>query len=337
VLSRAQALALVPGMPREGLTGAIEWTDAQVESSERLLMGFLHAAASAGAALANRGEVVALLRSGPRVAGARVRDVETGLELQVRARLVLNAAGPGADRLLEMAGVPSRRIPLLGAWNLVLRRAVVSERAVGASRGGRFLFLVPWRDRSILGTGYAAPAEAEARIRAFRGEAARAFPWAFLEDADVALVHRGLVPGRGKDAVWTRSRLFDHEAEDGVAGLVSMIGVKYTTARGLAERAVDLAIRRLGRRAAPCRTDVTELPAARPLEGTLAERTRVAARDEMARTLADAVLRRLDLGTGGRPEDAELDVVAATLAGELGWRPERAREERQSLEEVWHG
>jgi len=337
VLSRAQMLHLVPGLPREGLAGGIEWTDAQVESSERLLLGFLHAAASAGAVLANRSEVVGLVRSGTRVAGARVRDVESGDELQVRARLVLNATGPGTDRLLEMAGVPSRRIPWLGAWNLVLRRAVVSEHAVGASDEGRFLFLVPWRDRSIVGTGYAAPAETEARIRAFRGDAARAFPWAGLEDPDVALVHRGLVPGRRGGALWSRSRLFDHEAEDRVAGLVTMVGVKYTSARGMAEKAVDLALRRLGRRAPPCRTDVTELPAARPLEGTLAERTRAAVRNEMARTLADAVLRRLDLGTGGRPEDAELDLVAATLAGELGWSPERAREERRSLEEVWHG
>jgi glycerol-3-phosphate dehydrogenase len=145
------------------------------------------------------------------------------------------------------------------------------------------------------------------------------------------------VPGTDADALWTRSRLLDHEAEDGLAGLVSLVGVKYTTARGLAEKGVDLALRRLGRCAPPCRTHVTELKAARPLQGTLAERTLVAVREEMARTLADAVLRRLDLGTAGRPDEASLEVVAATMAEELGWDAERQREERRSLEGVWHG
>jgi glycerol-3-phosphate dehydrogenase len=336
-LSRAEVLQLVPGLDAAGLTGGIEWADAQVESSERLLLGFLHAAAAEGAVLANHAPAEALERDGLRVAGARVRDLETGEVLQVRARLVLNAAGPGVDRMIESASLPSRRIPLLVAWNLVLRRAAVTGRGVGASSAGRFLFLVPWRDGSILGTGYAAPALAEEEVRAFRAAASRAFPWLGLEEADIALVHRGLVPGADADRVWTRSRILDHEALDGVPGLVSVMGAKYTTARGIAERAVDLVLQRLGRRGPPSRTAVTELPAARLLEGSLAERTLIAVRREMARTLADAVLRRLDLGTAGRPDDAALDVVAATMAGELGWGPERVLDERRRLEETWHG
>jgi glycerol-3-phosphate dehydrogenase len=336
-LSRAEVLQLVPGLAPEGLTGGIEWSDAQVESSERLLMGFLHAAASAGAALANRAQVEVLERAGSRVTGARVRDVETGEVARVRARLVVNAAGPGVEPLLEGAGLPARHIPLLAAWNLVLRRPVVSGRAVGGSDAGRFLFLVPWRDRSIVGTGYAAPTVATEGIRAFRSAAARAFPWAAVEDSDVALVHKGLVPGSVDAGLWSRSRILDHESEDGVLGLVSMVGVKYTTARGVAEQAVDLALKRLGRSGPPARTAVTELRAARPLEGTLAERTLIAVREEMARTLADAVLRRLDLGTAGRPDDQSLEGVASTMAAELGWSPERVRDEKRSLEEVWHG
>jgi glycerol-3-phosphate dehydrogenase len=131
--------------------------------------------------------------------------------------------------------------------------------------------------------------------------------------------------------------VLDHEREDGVPGLVSMLTVKYTTARGVAEQAVDLALRRLRRSAVPCRTHLSELLAARPLVGTLEERTRTAARDEMARTLADAVLRRLDLGTAGRPDAGALDTVAATLASELGWNEERLQREQRELEAAWHG
>jgi glycerol-3-phosphate dehydrogenase len=118
---------------------------------------------------------------------------------------------------------------------------------------------------------------------------------------------------------------------------VSIVAAKYTTARGLAERAVDLAIRRLGRGASPCRTHETELLAARPLEGTLQEQTLKAVRDEMALSLSDAVLRRLDLGTAGRPDPASLDAVLSTMAQELGWGAGRQQDERRGLEEVWRG
>jgi glycerol-3-phosphate dehydrogenase len=337
VLSRAEALESVPGLPQDGLAGAVEWTDAQVESSERLVLAFLHAAASAGAVLANHVEALALEREAGRVVGARLRDAETGEQASARARLVLNAAGPGLEPLLERSGLPSRRVPLLAAWNLVLRRPMAFRHAVGASSGARFLFLVPWRDHCMVGTGYAPAAEAEAGLGAFPAEAARAFPWAGIETADVSLVHRGLVPGRGPNALWTRSRLVDHESRDGVPGLVSLVGAKYTTARRLAESAVDLAFRRLGRSVPPCGTAVTELPVAGHLGGTLAEQTLRAVREEMARSLADVVLRRLDLGTAGRPDAASLDAVATSMAEELGWGPERVAEEKRAFEGVWHG
>jgi glycerol-3-phosphate dehydrogenase len=167
---------------------------------------------------------------------------------------------------------------------------------------------------------------------AFLDEASRAFPWAEIGRADLTLVHEGLVPGRGDAAgLSTRPRLHDHEAEDGLPGLVSVQGVKYTTARVVAERAVDLALRRIGRAATPCRTAATALPWARPLAGPLQERVRLAVRAEMALTLADAVLRRLDLGTAGSPPEGDLAVVVRVMADELGWSASRVQIERSRL------
>jgi glycerol-3-phosphate dehydrogenase len=113
---------------------------------------------------------------------------------------------------------------------------------------------------------------------------------------------------------------------------VSLQGVKYTTARAGAERAVDLVLRRLGRPALECRTAVTPLPRARPLEGSLESRAREAMGQEMALTLADAVLRRLDLGTGGRPPGGDIDVVCRAMASQLGWDGERQQQERGALD-----
>ena len=331
-VSAAEALRLVPGLARRGLSGAALWHDAQAASTERLTIGFLHAAADAGAAVANHVEAVSLLRTGARVAGVAVRDTLAGGTSEVRARVVVNAAGPWADELLARGGLRRAPAPLLRARNVVLGRAPVVPCAVGARSEGRFLFLVPWEGRTIVGTSYEPASTPPTDPMAFLDEASRVFPWAGIGRADATLVHEGLVPGRGgASGLSTRPRLHDHEAEDGLPGLVSLQGVKYTTARAVAERAVDLVVRRLGREAPACRTAVTPLPGARRLSGPLEDRVLCAVRDEMALTLADAVLRRLDLGTAGPPPAEDLGAVARVMAVELGWDSGRQRAERDGL------
>jgi glycerol-3-phosphate dehydrogenase len=154
VLSPKEVRERAPGVEAGGLTGGAWWTDAQVQSSERLLFGFLHAAADAGTALANRVEVAGLIRKDGRVAGATARDREGNATLEVRSRMVLNAAGPWSDALAASAGIARKPAPMLRAVNLVLRRRLVDREALGGRGDGRYLFLVPWSDRSILGTGY---------------------------------------------------------------------------------------------------------------------------------------------------------------------------------------
>lgn len=334
-LSRSEVLALFPGVSAAGLTGGALWTDAQVTSSERLTVAFARAAADAGATVANHAEVSGLLASGGRITGARIRDRIVGEEIETRARVVLNAAGPGMDSVLALARIPRRPVPLVSAYNLVLGRAVVTTHALGAASQGRFLFAVPWNGRSMVGTDYGPPETPVASAAArFLGEVREAYPWADLHAGDVTLVHHGLVPGTPRRLA-DRQLLLDHERTDGVAGLVSVQGVKYTTARAVAEQAVDVVVRRLGKPFAPCRTAETPLVHARLLSGSLDDRARSAVRDEMALTLCDAVLRRLDLGTAGPPTPDEREVVAAALGQEHGWDVDRAARERQALEAVY--
>lgn len=333
VLSPAEVLGRVPGIPKAGLSGGALWCDAQVVAGERLVMGFVRAAADAGAVVANDADVVGFLRDGARVTGARVKDGASGGLLDVRARLVLNAAGPATGAVLRLADVASPAVPLLRAWNLVLRRPVVAGQAIGGSDAGRYFFLVPWREAAMLGTAYA-PAETIAGptdVESLLGVAARAFAWAGLAREDVSLVHRGLVPGdHDASGLWTRQLLRDHQ-RDGAAGLLTVLGVKFTTARAVAQQAIDVAVKRLGRPAAACRTAETPLLHARPLEGSLAERTRTAVREEMARRLSDVMLRRLDLGTAGPPPAADVETAADVLATELGWDASRQAQETRAL------
>jgi glycerol-3-phosphate dehydrogenase len=277
-----------------------------------------------------------------------VRDLETGTEHEVRGTFVLDAARPRSRGLLEAGDAAGPGAPgpppgegWLEALNLVYAGPwPLRERlGVGARSRGRYLFLVPWRDRILAGTDYRPAGEAGggAAVDSFRTELEQAFPWAGLAARDVTLVHRGLVPGAaGPEGLATTPRVVDHAAEGGPLGLLSVEGVKYTTARAVTERLVDLVASRLGRpeaRRSPDRRSPAPDPLewARPLEGSLAERTRLAVRDEMARSLCDAVLRRLDLGTGGPPAGPEAEEVAGAMARELGWDEGRRQAERRAL------
>jgi glycerol-3-phosphate dehydrogenase len=177
-VSASEARDLVPGLEARGLTGAAVWSDAQVSSTERLTLGLVHAAADAGARVANHAEAVEALRSRGRVVGAAVRDELSGATVEVRGRLVLNAAGPWADEVLARAGVRRSPAPLLRARNLVLDRVPSLPHGVGARSRGRFLFLVPWEGRTLVGTDYEPAEAAPSDPRDFLAEAAEAFPWA---------------------------------------------------------------------------------------------------------------------------------------------------------------
>jgi glycerol-3-phosphate dehydrogenase len=332
MLAASEVRERVPGIDAKGLTGGALWTEAQVLDSERLLLAFLRAASEAGALVANAVEATGLLRSGARVTGVSARDHESGDALALRARVVLNCAGPGAVGLLRRAGLERPRVPLLRAWNFVLRRAASPQLAVGGRGDGRYLFLVPWRGVSIVGTDYEsadAPGDPKRQQR-FLEAVQRAFPWAGISADDVALLHAGLVPGeRDASGLWSHSLVTDH-AEDGAPGLITAVGAKYTTARSVAERAVSLAFRNLGREAPPCRTAFTPLAWARPADAALERQVETAVREEMALTLADVVLRRAPLAGVGA-SGAEIETALAVTARERGWSSERADEERQAL------
>jgi glycerol-3-phosphate dehydrogenase len=374
-VNRREALDLNPLVDPSTVRGGAVWHDYQLHSPERFTVALARTIADAGGAVANYTEVRFLLRAGDRVTGVHVADTLSGDTFDIRARVVVNAAGPWSWQLAESAGVrtgPSAGFSL--ALNLVIDRPPL-PRAVGGLAGGRFLFLVPWRDRSILGTSHegfhrhATPAPTAADVEALLHDGQAAFPAAHLTPHDIQLVHRGLLPARAEGvahgALLKRSLVIDHRA-DGVPGLVSVVGVRYTTARATAQLASDQICRILEKSAiatplAPLAgaafddlgsylrrhpdtarligrygTLHTELP---PDRETLAPETDVtraeilyAVRSEMAITLADVALRRTDLAAGGHPGAPALRAAANIMAGELTWSEEHASNEIRDLE-----
>src|SRR5687767_4912270 len=272
IVSRDEALRLNPLISPKGVTGGAVWYDYQMQSTDRVTLSFLLSAQEAGAVAANYVQAGRFLQEHNRVIGVMAEDRMTGTSFPIRASVVLNAAGPWAAALVSSLPAAAQGAPppkLSRAMNVVTKK-IVEDHACGGHANGRYLFMVPWRDVAMVGTSHDAHDGGADQLRvtrwdleAFLKDAREAFPHAALSANDVRLVHRGLLPMVSGNATHVRlvkeSRVVNHE-ELGLRGLVSMFGVRYTTARHTACEAVDAVFRSMGHASPPpCRTAETPL------------------------------------------------------------------------------
>lgn len=271
VVSKNEFFSWEPGIDSSAVAGGAVWFDAQMFSSDRLLLAFVQSAVEKGAVAVNHVEAVSLLTTGNRVRGAALRDSLTGKTLEVEARVVVNAAGAWAEALSATAGreVPAAPVRFAKALNLVTSLPA-PPLALGATYQGRFYFRVPWRGVSIFGTSQDVFDDEPDNLRATEDDVARllanvnaAFPGASARPGDVTLVHRGLLPRAGVapdgEALLAKKSLVRDHRKNGVEGLVTVVGVRYTTARETAAQTVDLAFNLLGRTPPSSTSDTTPL------------------------------------------------------------------------------
>jgi glycerol-3-phosphate dehydrogenase len=268
-----ECIRAIPGIPTGGLTGGALWHDCLMYSSERLLLSFLLSAWEAGAALANYVEATKFIIEKDTVKGVVARDLLTGEEFEVRAKVTLNMSGPWLDKVLGRAEAlpPKKRLHPSKAMNIVVRE-IFKGMAIGlpsshtyrvAGRevrtGSRYLFTIPWRGHTLVGTTHLPydgdPDEfsvTEEDISQFLEEVNGAHPGLGLRTSDVLFAYGGILPmepesvGSGTVDLVRHYKIYDHGEEETLEGLVSVLGVKYTTARDVSEKAVDHVFRKLG-------------------------------------------------------------------------------------------
>lgn len=271
-LSAADALEREPRLERRRLRGALVYSDAQVPSVERLGVENAVDAELHGASLLNHARVTAFVRQDDAVVGVRALDALSGGAFEVRAKVTINATGPWLDRVLQP--VRPDRPPLLRTTKGVhlVVPATLQHAIVLFPKFGRILFAIPWLGQTLIGTTdtdfHDDPSQARADERDVAYLAStveRALPdlpldriaytWAGVR----ALARRD---GVSATRVSRKHRLLDH-AREGAPGLISVVGGKITAYRAIAEEAVNLALKRLGRKKAPAATDRLPLPGAR--------------------------------------------------------------------------
>jgi glycerol-3-phosphate dehydrogenase len=283
-ISRAEALELMPTLKKEGLTGAKIYYDCQMFAPERLCLECIEGAVEYGADAANYAEVTKFemessLDRGTRVAGVHVTDRLTGETHLIRGDVIVNAAGPWADKTMSMVegDKPARRLIRSKGIHIITREiSGKNALAIQSDIGGHF-FVIPWRDHTIIGTTDAVFKDdpdkvgvTEEDIRDFLSVVNDGLPGLHLKREDVLHFYVGIRPLVGttpvaadgeeeKEDSYNASRaaeVCDHNKVDGIDGFISAIGGKWTTSRHLAEQVVDMALKKLGR-STKCETHCT--------------------------------------------------------------------------------
>jgi glycerol-3-phosphate dehydrogenase len=265
ILSREETLKLIPTLEPNGLQRGVSYYDGQFDDS-RLAINLAQTIFDLGGAAINYSPVVSLIKENDLLAGAVVRDSETGKEYQIRARVVINATGVFSDGVRKMDEPSAESIIAASQGShLVLPKVFLpgnSAIMVPNTPDGRVLFAVPWHDHVVVGTTDLSvdnitiePVPRDEEIGFILTNAAK-----YLSKppnrSDVLSVYAGLRPlVKVGDSKSTAALSRDHTILISNSGLLTITGGKWTTYRKMAEDAVNQAETMAGLEERPCKTE----------------------------------------------------------------------------------
>jgi glycerol-3-phosphate dehydrogenase len=272
-LSLKDTLKLEPGLAgTDGLIGAYVYYDCQVQYVERLCLENALSAAENKACILNHTAAVDVIREDGKVTGIQMQDMLTGKQYTAKGRVVLNAGGHWADKVLEKFKINSTaRLRRTKGIHLLTRKVSDNALVLFSKSDGRLFFVIPWGNYSLIGTTdtdysgdldqlYATAADVEYLVT----ETKHYFPG--FKKEDIYYTTAGLRPlvAAGDKASSDTSRahkLVDHELKSGLPGFITVLGGKITAYRAIAEEAVDLVGKKLGKNI-KCTTASTKLSGA---------------------------------------------------------------------------
>lgn len=352
VVSPTEVRRLFPLVDADGLQGGAIWYDGSITHSQRLIMAVLRWATQLGATVLNYVEAKTLLRQGNQIIGVEAADRLAQQTYPFRAKTVVNAAGPWCR---EFAAQVDRDIPQLFessiAWNALFDRPALSNHAVAVAPkqpNARTYFIRPWQGKLLAGTVHdpwttpvtATPMPSAEQLTACIEDLNRAIPGLNLKQSEILRIFSGLLPAKeaGTAELSVREVVFDHSQHNGPQGLYSVSGVKFTTSRLVAEKAIDSMFPATVKTKIPLPKAPIEVqsqrgvfdfnwyPTAEDTSWKTALQTIVS--EEAVQHLDDLVLRRTSLGDN--PDRAL--AIAPLICELLGWDDSRSKQEILRLE-----
>ena len=264
-LGRKAVIREAPGLDPDVVIAGLQYPDGRMDDARHTL-AVARTAAQYGAHVVTHARVTGV-RTGAdgRVSGVTARDVHSGDEFDVSARVVVNAAGVWAAEVQQLAGAHTFTIaPAKGVHLLVRQEAFDSQTGILSRAEDSVIILRRWYGHWLLGTTdtpydgdksnpTATKEDVDYLLRNVNTLLRRK-----IERADLLGTYAGLRPllaPAGAGSAGTTSALSrDHSVMEAPAGMVTIVGGKYTTYRPMARDAVDAAARSMGRELPPTPT-----------------------------------------------------------------------------------
>lgn len=247
----------------KGLTGSSIYYDCQSISPERLTLAVLKSAMANGAQAANYAKVKSFVRSNGNILGVNVVDVLTGAEHKFSSDITINCAGPWADIVLKSANSngngTNHQIRRSEGIHIITKKLVNNHAVTVMTKSGRHVMLMPWRNHSLIGTtdkeytgnpdDYRVTRES---IEGLIDDLNENYGCQKIRYEDVIFAYGGLRPlvddqTEGSYESSRKYEIFDN-AKDGLNGLLTIEGGKYTTSRRLACQAMKMVSKKLGKK-----------------------------------------------------------------------------------------
>jgi glycerol-3-phosphate dehydrogenase len=261
LVSFRKTIRLEPNLKMEDLRNAFYFFDYQSIFPERLTLAFVKSAAEYGARVSNYTPVEGFVfGEGNRITGVKIRDTFTGATREVHGELIINCGGTWADKILNMAAgkdSPVLKVKRSEGIHIITKKIAGNHVVSLQKKDGGHMMIMPWRDHSLIGTtdkefhgdpdDYHVSMESIDEVidnvnRNFGRKISR---------ADIIHAYGGLRPlvddqTRGTYATSRKYEVYDN-ATDGIEGMITVEGGKYTTSRSLAREVLRLISAKLNR------------------------------------------------------------------------------------------
>ena len=283
IVGRPELDRLVPWLGAElPATGGLVLPESHVQSTERLTLSLVKAAADEGSVVSNYTEAAEVLQQSGKTTGLKVRANDE--DIVIEATAIANCAGPWLSDIDSRAtGARSNTITSFSRGSHLVIRGLDLDCALAlpttqkiqgmTDRGGRHVFLIPWRGHALLGTSYAPHDDSLDKVTATASDREQlldavnvALGKPLLDESNIVHSYSGIYPLTAskveKDVYQGASDYIvtDHGAKGGLRGFFSLFGAKFTTARKLAEIACDAIAAQADTQTRACVTRSTTLP-----------------------------------------------------------------------------
>jgi glycerol-3-phosphate dehydrogenase len=354
IINSEEVIRIFPLVDRTSLQGGAVWHDGGMPASQLVVMEMLKQACRGDVTPLNYTEATELILDNNQVRGIRCIDSETGKQFEFKGTRVINAAGPWCRKLATSFDRDDPELFRYSiAWNVLINKKALSSHSLAVKPkrpGARMFFVHAWNGLILGGTVHSPwhdtdeyPMPGEKDLQAYIDDMNLAIPSLNLKQSDILQIYSGLLPVReqGTDILADREVIKDHGTENGPRGLFTVSGVKFTTSRKVAEKALKIIFPGRAAQAAGKRGKTpVPVPSPASLESIFdfhwqpgrdgsdwQERLTGIIRNEAVVHLDDLMIRRTTLGDN--PQRAM--TIAPEIVQLFDWDPARQEKEIERL------